>query len=168
MSSSSPTPDLAAESHICPIDKRSLPRLIPHLFVGIDEPVLEEILADCVVLSVADGETILTPGQENRSLYILLSGGLKIHLDDNDTLFIDITPGECVGEMSIIDRQPASAYVIAQGPSRLLAIPEGQFWRLVSANPAVAKNLLTMLSNRIRIRDQLALQRRHERLALEK
>jgi sigma-B regulation protein RsbU (phosphoserine phosphatase) len=110
----------------------------------------------------------MTPGQENGALYILLSGGLKIHMDDNDTLFIDIQPGECVGEMSLIDSQPVSAYVVAQGPSRLLAIPEEQFWRLVSANPIVARNLLQLLSKRIRIRDQVALQRRHERLVLEK
>jgi len=166
--SSSHTPHFAAGSLPSLLDRRSLPRLIPQLFVGIDEPVLEEILAGCVVLSVAEGETILSPGQENGSLYILLSGGLKIHLADNDTTSIDIQPGECVGEMAIIDRQPASAYVIAQRPSRLLAIPEDKFWRLVSANPAVARNLLTMLSQRIRIRDQAALQRRHERLALEK
>jgi CRP-like cAMP-binding protein len=89
-------------------------------------------------------------------------------MDDNDTLFIDIHPGECVGEMSLIDSQPASAYVVAQGPSRLLAIPEEQFWRLLSANPIVARNLLRLLSKRIRIRDQVALQRRHERLVLER
>jgi sigma-B regulation protein RsbU (phosphoserine phosphatase) len=165
---SSQTPDLAAENHAGLVDKRSLPRLIPHLFVGIDEPILEEILACCAVISAADGDAILTPGQENRALYILLSGGLKIYLDDNDTLFIDIQPGECVGEMSLIDSQPVSAYVVAQGPSRLLAIPEEQFWRLLSANPIVARNLLRLLSKRIRIRDQVALQRRHERLVLEK
>jgi sigma-B regulation protein RsbU (phosphoserine phosphatase) len=130
--------------------------------------MLEEILAGCAVLTAADGETILTPGQENSAVYVLLSGCLKIYLDEKDTTSIDINPGECVGEMSIIDRQPVSAYAVAQGPSRLLAIPENTFWELVSSSPVVAKNLLMMLSSRIRIKDQVALQRMHERLALEK
>ena len=108
MPPSSETPDLAAKSRVGLADKRSLPRLIPHLFVGIDEPILEEILAGCAGLSAADRDVILTPGQENGSLYILLSGGLKIHLDDNDTLFIDIQPGEEARRLSWTQDHPIS------------------------------------------------------------
>jgi sigma-B regulation protein RsbU (phosphoserine phosphatase) len=141
---------------------------VPQLFAGIDAPVLDEILANCSVRTITQGEIILTPGQRNQSIYILLAGGLRVYLDEKDTMFIEIKPGECVGEMSIIDQQPASAYVVSQGPGRLLDIDEDNFWRLMSSTPKATKNLLAMLSHRIRIRDQVALQRMHERLALEK
>jgi len=162
--------DTNLATQICPDqeDRRRAPRLVPQLFAGIDEPILDEILGDCAVRTIASGDILLTPGQRNRCIYILLAGTLKVYLDEKDTTFIDIKPGECVGEMSIIDRQPASAYVVAQGPGRVLVIHEENFWRLMSSTPMAAKNLLTMLSHRIRIRDQVALQRMHERRALEK
>jgi sigma-B regulation protein RsbU (phosphoserine phosphatase) len=150
------------------VENANSPKLIPHLFAGIDEPTLNNILADCVVLCAAEGETILSRGQENRTLYILLSGGLKIYLDDKEATLIKIVPGECVGEMSLIDCLPASAHVLSDGPSRLLAIPEETFWKLVSANPLIARNLLKILSSRIRLGDQITLRQTHERLALEK
>jgi sigma-B regulation protein RsbU (phosphoserine phosphatase) len=146
----------------------SLPQVIPQLFVGVAEPILEDILADCIVLCADAGDTILSRGQENRTLYILLTGRLKIHLDEQEGAFIEILPGECVGEMSLIDSLPASAHVLADEPSQLLAIPEETFWKLVSLNPMVAKNLLKILSRRIRFGDQIAVQQRLEHLAIEK
>lgn len=140
----------------------------PRLFVGIDESILEAMLADCVVQNIAHGEVILTSGQENRAIHILLSGRLKIYFEPTDTSFIDIEPGECFGEMSIIDRKPVSAHVVAQENSQILVIHEDTFWQLVRAAPLVARNLLSMLCERIRIRDRAALQRMHERMALEK
>lgn len=149
-------------------DRRHASRLVPQLFTGIDEPILDEILADCAIRDVVDGEAILIPGQKNQAINILLSGRLKIYLDEQEPLFIDIKPGECVGEMSIIEERPVSAYVVAEEPSRLLIVPEDSFWRLMSSTPVAAKNLLRTFSHRIRARDQATLQRIHERLALEK
>jgi len=161
-------PTLAIQIRPSLEDRRRAPRLVPQLFAGIAEPILDEILADCAVRDIASGEVILAPGEQNQCIYILLSGSLKVFLDEKDTTFIDIKPGECVGEMSIIDGQPASAYVVAQEPGRIMAVQENNFWRLMSSTPLAAKNLLTMLSRRIRIRDQVYLRRMHERLALEK
>ncbi len=146
----------------------TVPDPLPPLFAGIDTAILKSLLADCAEQSFAPGEAILTPGQKNQSIHILLSGSLKIYLDEKDTAFTDIKPGECFGEMSIIDRKPVSAYVVALTTSRTLSIHEEKFWRLVGSAPLVARNLLSMLSERIRTRDRTSLLRMHERLALEK
>lgn len=128
-------PDSAIPAQFFPKERRRAPRLVPELFAGIESPTLDEILAGCTVREVVDGEVILSPGQRNRVLYILLSGRIRIYLDEKDSQFIDIKPGECVGEMSIIEDRPASAYVVAEGAGRILVIPEDDFWQLISSTP---------------------------------
>lgn len=140
----------------------------PKLFAGLDEAALGEILADCPIRQLAEGENLLVPGQENASAYLLLSGCLKIKLDGRNSQWVCIEPGECVGEMSIIDRKPASAYVVSHEASRVLVIDEARFWHLLGTVPKLVKNLLAMLTERIRARDRLALQRLQERLSIEK
>lgn len=140
----------------------------PKLFAGIADPLLGETLEDCAIRTYADGEILLSPGQENTFVYVLLSGGLRIYLDENDKSFVDIAPGGCVGEMSIINRRPVSAYVAALGESQVQILPEDMFWKLLREIPALVKNLLAILSERVRAGDRIALNRAHERLALER
>lgn len=140
----------------------------PTLFADITDPLLDEALKDCTIRTYADGEILLAPGQDNTYVYVLLSGGLRIYFDEKKQSFVDIQPGGCVGEMSIINRRPVSAYVAAFGTSQVQILPEDMFWRLLRAIPALVKNLLAILSERIRAGDQIVLKRAHEHLALQK
>jgi len=138
------------------------------LFSGIPETLVGGILAQHGVLNFAAGEVILTPGQKNDSIYLLLSGRLQIHLNDKESSdFILINPGECVGEMSIIDGKPVSAYVLAETTSRVLVIHEKEFWGSLIPIPGVARNLLCALSERMRMTNQVMLQRMQQQLALK-
>jgi sigma-B regulation protein RsbU (phosphoserine phosphatase) len=75
-----------------------------------------------------EGTTPLTQGElgsENRQLFLVLSGELGVHLESKDTQALTrIGAGATVGEISLIDRKPASAYVIAAAPTRVLSLDE--------------------------------------------
>ena len=58
--------------------------------------------------------------------------------------------GACVGEMSIIEDRDPSAYVIAAQPTHLLVIHKDVLWNLVDASHEFSKNLLVVLSERVR------------------
>ena len=58
--------------------------------------------------------------------------------------------GECVGEMSIIEDRDPSAWVIAAENSHLLVIHKSVLWNMVDASHEFAKNLLVVLSKRVR------------------
>jgi len=76
---------------------------------------------------------------------------LSVRLGASDGAEIAVlTKGESVGELSIIDDRPASAWVVAMVPSRLLQIEEGTFWDLVATSHQFAVNLLLLLSSRLR------------------
>ncbi|MBN1615591.1 MAG: GGDEF domain-containing protein [Deltaproteobacteria bacterium] len=112
---------------------------------------IKGLLDACTVRTIETEEILMTPGQKNRTIYFLLSGRLRIHLGAPDGEPIAILgPGESVGEMSVIDRQPASAFVVADEASRLLAMDEDILWSLVRASHEAACNLLFILTKRLR------------------
>ncbi|MDX1488807.1 MAG: cyclic nucleotide-binding domain-containing protein, partial [Acidiferrobacterales bacterium] len=96
------------------------------------------------------GDRLLAAGQLNNCLYLLLSGRLKVCLDPSrgDPMAI-IEPGESAGEISVMDQQPISAYVVAESSSRLLVVSRETFWKLVDTSHKVASNLLSILAQRL-------------------
>jgi HD-GYP domain-containing protein (c-di-GMP phosphodiesterase class II) len=121
------------------------------LLRGIDlDPVLG-LLKDCPVRELEEGTVLIHAGKPNRFLYLILSGRLRIHIENLDLDPIAILePGEIVGELSLIDSQVTSASVVADGDCRLLELDEKTMWSLVEDSHDVARNLLFILSRRLR------------------
>jgi serine phosphatase RsbU (regulator of sigma subunit) len=138
------------------------------LFAAIPYHAAEAVLAECSTREVPAGAVLLSPGEVNSALHLLVSGRLRIHLDDLQSAdFIAIEEGDCYGELSIIDGRPASAYVVADVASRIIDIGERVFWERLAVNPGVARNLLRVLSERMRHNRDLILERMQDKLALE-
>ncbi len=138
------------------------------LFSNIPYDVIETVLADCDARNVPAGAVLLEPGQSNNGIHLLVSGRLRIHFDHKDSAdFIPIEEGGCFGELSIIDGRPVSAFVVADAPSRVLVVPDGIFWGRLIPFPGVARNLLNVLSERMRANGEMLLARMKDRLELE-
>lgn len=134
------------------------------MFRGVSGEALED-LADRFPIQTFAAETlVLERGDPNRHLLAVLAGGLRVSLDppgSGET--IEIGVGECVGEMSIIDEVPASAYVVATEGTRLLLIDARSFLDELMPIPGVARNLMSALAGRMRRSDAQLIQRvRHE------
>lgn len=118
---------------------------------GVGEDAAWGVLEHCSARRLLVGEVLLTKGQPNRSMYFLLDGRLGIYLEDPPAEPIAyLEQGQTVGEMSVIDRSPASAHVTAVEPSLLLEVDDVTFWRLVSASHQFSINLLHLLAQRMR------------------
>jgi len=121
-----------------------------HLFQGVQIGPLQEQLDSCTVREMEAGETLIARGQTNNYLYLLIAGRLRVYLDTmGDTLSI-IEAGESVGEISIIDKQPTTAHVVAETHCRLLVMSEEVLWSMVSGSHAVSINMLSLLARRLR------------------
>ncbi|MCC6474562.1 MAG: SpoIIE family protein phosphatase [Burkholderiales bacterium] len=135
---------------------------------GVPYHLVEDVLARCSVRNLNKGDVLLAPGQMNDCMHLLQEGQLRIHLDSPDSGdFIPVQPVDCIGELSILDGKPVSAYVVAHEPSRVLAIHESVFWEVLLPIPEVAKNLFRVLSERMRLNNELILQRMKDHLVLE-
>lgn len=108
-------------------------------------------LPSCEIAHCPPGTTLLQPGSANQRIYIVLDGVVSVHLDaPHLPAQTELGAGDCVGEMSLVDGQPVSAWVLSRSHCRLLVMPHAVLWALVERSHAVARNLLAILSGRVR------------------
>lgn len=130
--------------------KRSLLNSL-ELFKDVLPDDVHELLQHCDRRDIAAGELLLSPGAKNEHVFIVLSGSLNIHVGSPDTpVLATMDVGACVGEMSIIEDRDPSAFVIGAEASHLLVIHQSILWQMVDASHDFAKNLLVVLSERVR------------------
>lgn len=121
------------------------------LFRGVRADEVQDLLQRCGRSDIGAGDLLITPERKNEHVYIVLSGSLTVHVGSPETPAIaTMEPGACVGEMSIIEERDPSAYVVAAEASHLLVIHQSILWEMVDASHAFAKNLLVVLSERVR------------------
>jgi diguanylate cyclase (GGDEF)-like protein len=127
------------------------------LFANIGLESIGHLLERCHGLTLERGEHLLEAGAANSHLYLILEGELRVYLADRDMpVHAVFGPGDCVGEMSLLDGQRASALVLAARDTRLLAMPHEVLWSLVDCSHGAARNLLSIMAGRMRS-DNLAL-----------
>lgn len=109
------------------------------------------LLSDCKIRTISKHQPLIEAGEANQNVYLIISGALIVHLtpDPNEPLAI-LKKGESVGEISVVDHQPASAYVSAAKDTKLLVIHEDVVWSLIGSSHAIANNLLVILASRLR------------------
>jgi len=130
--------------------KRSLLESLD-LFKGVLPEDVQHLFQRCDRCDIAQGRTLLSPGTRNEHVYIVLSGGLNVHISSPESpVLATMDAGACVGEMSIIEDRDPSAFVVAAEPTHLLKIHQSVLWDMVDASHEFAKNLLVVLSERVR------------------
>ena len=121
------------------------------LFRHISIDSIEDVLAECPVYQLAAGDILIEPEQDNHAVYIVLDGGLSVQLVGRDAFEVSsLGPGECVGEISMVDGQRPSARVRASEPTSVLVLGHPALWTLLNRSHGVAFNLLWILSGRMR------------------
>jgi len=130
--------------------KRSLLQAL-ELFRGVRPEDVQDLLQRCDRRDLAAGELLLSPGAKNDYVFIVLSGSLNVHVGSpNAPILAIMETGACVGEMSIIEDRDPSAYVVGAEATHLLVIHQSILWQMVDASHEFAKNLLVVLSERVR------------------
>lgn len=121
------------------------------LFRGIDADSVSDLLPQCGRIDVKEGDVLLSPQRPNQCVYVVLSGRLSVHLGALDAPKIaDLGPGSCAGEMSLIEDKDPSAFVVATEDSHLMVISHTLLWRMIDRSHIFCKNLLVVLSERVR------------------
>ena len=166
---SDPIGSSASDERRAPLDRRRAGYISDlELCRGLPYDQIESILDRCPTTNLEPGQALLEPGQANHHLYFLLSGRLDVRLKSADSPVADvIEAGDCVGEMSIIDGQPTSAYVVATEPSTVIAVHESVFWSKIAINPKAVRNLTRVLAERMRKRNVATLRAIEHEMRLE-
>jgi diguanylate cyclase (GGDEF)-like protein len=126
------------------------------LFRNIPQHVIAQTVAGCLTRDLGTGEVLIERGGRPDSIFVVLSGGLDVHLTDpSGPAHLHLNPGDVAGEISLLDRGSASAWVRASEPTEVLEVDREHLWSLIDSAPEVARNLLQLLSGRIRHDDEV-------------
>ena len=128
-----------------PADLKSIP-----LFEGVPDADLRALADRTIARSYAKQAIIVNEGDQSDSLYLILSGRVKVYLADEHgkELILAIKgPGQYFGEM-VLDEQPRSASVMTLEPSQFAILPRADFKAFLLSHPEVA---LQLIQNLIRV-----------------
>lgn len=93
------------------------------LFQNVAASSLEQLLREFRACELEAGEVLLSPFNRNQYLYLLLEGELKVFLGSLDNQAVStLHSGDCAGEISFIDNDHPSAYVVATTTSLVLRL----------------------------------------------
>jgi CRP/FNR family cyclic AMP-dependent transcriptional regulator len=101
--------------------------------------------------------TVMAGGDATDSLYIVLSGRLKVMMSDaegKEVILSILGPGEFFGEMGLIDDAPRSASVVAIEACELLSIAKRDFKKCLADNFEMTMAVMRGLVRRLREADR--------------
>ena len=127
------------------------------LFASFPEDQLRMLTTMVARRSAGRNTTIMSSGDATDSLYIVLSGRLKVMMSDSEgkeVILSILGPGEFFGEMGLIDDEPRSASVVTIEPCELLSITKRDFKRCLAENFEMAMAVMRGLVKRLREADR--------------
>ena len=102
------------------------------------------------------GDLIIKEGDRSNALFIVASGAVEVLKDrngKNERRLAIMGPCSYFGEMALIDNKPRWASVIAKEDAHLLSLERADLHREIERMPAMAMELLRMLTQRIRLNE---------------
>ncbi len=125
-----------------------------HNFVSELSPAAQATFESlCVQKQVSKDEAVYRQGDDSTELYQLVAGAVKIcnfSLEGREVITGQFQPGDCFGEMGLIDGLPRVSHAIASRDSVLRVLGRAQFDQLTRAHPEVDRQIALMLCRRVR------------------
>jgi CRP/FNR family cyclic AMP-dependent transcriptional regulator len=118
------------------------------LFTGLPDEQLRAIASSAQEVEFGKGRVIARQGEVGTGFFVVVDGTVRV-VRDGETL-ATLGPGEFFGELSVLDGQPRIAQVVAEEPTRCLALATWDFERVLLDNPPVTLGILRGLAGRLR------------------
>ena len=127
------------------------------LFAGLTPTQLDWVAQRAHRRVFEAGRNVMTIDQPGEAVYIILHGTVKIHIEqgERDVIISILGAGDLLGEMSLIDSIGRSASAVTLENSLMLWMDKITFNYILENFSPVARNLVRILSARVRLSDQL-------------
>ncbi len=123
------------------------------LFAELPDDVLQALAASLHKRTFARGMVLFHKGSPGQRLYLIESGQVRIFVlgDAGTEITLNIHgPGECFGELALLDGGPRSAGAVAIVPAVTYTLEQEDFLDLVEAHPRLARRALELVTERLR------------------
>jgi diguanylate cyclase (GGDEF)-like protein len=118
------------------------------LLAPLSETQLEAFVGVCPERTLAPGQALCHEGEEGHSMFVVLAGNVVVSKAGKQVAVG--RPGECFGEMALIERRERAATLRALDETLVLEIPEAVFRERLAGNPGCLMALLRAFSERSR------------------
>jgi len=127
------------------------------LFEGLTQTQLDWVSKHAHRRIFTAGMNVMTVEQPGEAVFIILHGTVKIHIEQGgrDVILSVLGSGDLLGEISLIDSVGRSASALTLENSLMLWMDKTTFNYLLDNFPPVARNLVKILSARVRLSDQV-------------
>ncbi len=118
------------------------------LLAPLAEVELRALVESCRRIVLPAGEALCREGEEGHAMFVVLSGHLVVSRSGKQVAVG--SPGDCFGEMALIESRERAATLRALDETEVLEIPESGFWAHIAHNSASLMALLRIFSDRSR------------------
>jgi CRP-like cAMP-binding protein len=118
------------------------------LFAHCSSRDLEFVASRTDEVSVQAGRELLRQGEPGDTFYVLLEGEADVEVDGSPRPALG--PGAFFGEISMLDRGPATATVVARTPARLMVMSHAQFRDAVKGSDDLLSQVMAAMGERLR------------------
>lgn len=123
------------------------------LFAPLPDDVLEALATRLGKRTFAKDMVLFHKGSPGLRLYLVESGRVRIFVigDGGHEITLNLHgPGECFGELALLDGGPRSAGAVAMAQTVTYTLNREDFLDLVEAHPKLARRALELVSERLR------------------
>lgn len=127
-------------------------RRVP-IFAGLTPAQMSQLSGNVAKQRYKRGELIVEQGKKSGALFIILSGRARVVMTDRrakEVILNTLGPGDCIGEMSLIDGHSHSASVKTDIQTDVLVLSHAEFVRCVAENQSIAFWIMKGLVQRLR------------------
>ena len=138
------------------------------IFGGLSDDYIEMISTHGRILNFNKNDIIIEEGHTGHPLYVIMEGRVEVFLPKKRKFHTKerpsriklnrLTQGDCIGEYSLIDYEPASASVVAIAPCKVFEISRADFGKIMTSSDNLAmnvyRNMLKVLIKRSRQSDR--------------
>lgn len=118
-------------------------------FAEASELALSDLIAVCDEHTVKAGEIITKIGDENKYLFMILSGSVHV-LDKEDNLLSEYGARQVFGETTVLSPAILPYKYVAHTQTTFLRVSGDQLYRMMALHPTLAKGFIGELSKRLR------------------
>jgi CRP-like cAMP-binding protein len=118
------------------------------LFSACSKRELSAVARSCTPLEVQDGFVLTKQGLPAQECFVIASGRAKVVIGGHQVATVG--PGDCVGEVALLDKGPRTATVVATTPMRLWVMNRREFNSVLDASATISRKLLVSLAGRLR------------------
>ncbi|MBO0687119.1 MAG: cyclic nucleotide-binding domain-containing protein, partial [Candidatus Dormibacteraeota bacterium] len=118
------------------------------LFVHLTERDLEFVASRTDEVDVPSGRQLVGQGELGHAFYVLLEGTAQVTIDGSDRP--GLGPGDFFGEISMLDRGPATATVVTTSPARLMVMSHAQFRDAIKSSDDLLSRVMAAMGERLR------------------